>query len=45
MIFPSGSIKINKAFVWLVVLTFGFQFPPPKIQAIKNFKLNEAIHV
>ena len=41
--FENQKLKIENG--QLVVLTFCFQFPPPKIQAIKNSNLNKAIHV
>ena len=41
--FENPKLKIENG--QLVVLTFCFQFPPPKIQAIKNSNLNKAIHV
>ena len=41
--FENQKLKIENG--QLVVLTFCFQFPLPKIQAIKNSNLNKAIHV
>ena len=41
--FENQKLKIENG--QLVVLTFCFQFPPPKIQAIENLNRNEAIHV
>ena len=41
--FENQKLKIENG--QLVVLTFCFQFPPPKIQAIENSNRNKAIHV
>ena len=41
--FENQKLKIENG--QLVVLTFCFQFPLPKIQTIKNSNMNKAIHV